>query len=282
MLGVIVVLLMKKTALVLALIAILLFLVVRAHFVNLVEANPYSFFWKYVDPPPGTIPAKITILNPENNTVFWGGDLNIKVHVTGPVIPYSAVFGRLWIRYLLDGDEVDAQYFIHPQSEVDNGTVLHDPSDGNHKLVVEAYCSIEPGDNSVFGVTSYATVLFSVVDVTAPVISGLSIENKTYSQNDLSLYCEVDESTSWRGCSLDGVANVTFVSSKYFSNMASGSHTLTVYANDTSGNMGASEIVFTIAVPSELFPTSLVMASSVIVAVVCVGLGLIVYLIKRK
>ena len=110
------------------------------------------------------------------------------------------------------------------------------------------------------------------------VISGLSIENKTYSQNNL--YCIVDKPTSWKGYSLDGGANVTFVTGSYFSNLASGSHTLTVYANDTSGHMSASEtIFFTI---EESFPTALVMASSVTVADFCIGLGLLVYFKKRK
>ena len=115
----------------------------------------------------------------------------------------------------------------------------------------------------------------------APVISNLSVENRTYSKNDLSLNFTVDESTFWKGYSIDGSANVTIITGNSFSNLPSGSHTLTVYANDTSGNMGASEtIYFTIAEP---FPTSLVIASSVTVAaVVLIALGLLVYLIKRK
>jgi hypothetical protein len=52
---------------------------------------------------------------------------------------------------------------------------------------------------------------------------------------------------------------------------------------ETTGNMGTSEtIYFTIAEPPEPFPTSLVIASAVPVAVVLVGLGLLAYGIKRK
>jgi len=272
---------MKRKALALSLILGLLFSVVGVQFASLAQANPYSFFWEFIDPIPGTIPAKITILSPKNNTTYSGGDLNITIHVAEPKTPYPTVLGRMWIRYFLDGNQVDGQYFIHPASEVDNGTILHDTNDGKHKLVVEAECFVETGNMTVFSIRSSSTVFFSVVDVTAPVISDLSIENKTYSQNDLSLYCEVDESTSWKGYSLDGLVNVTFVAGNYFSNLASGSHTLTVYANDTSGNMGCSEtIYFTIEEP---FPAILAIVTSILVVVVlAVGIGLLVYLIKRK
>jgi hypothetical protein len=65
-----------------------------------------------------------------------------------------------------------------------------------------------------------------------------------------------------------------------FNQLVCGSHTLTVYANDTVGNMGAyPTITFTIEEP---FPTSLVVASAIPVAVVLVGLGLLLYGIKRK
>lgn len=269
---------MKRKALPLSLILGLLFSVVGVHFASLAEANPYDFFWKYVDPIPGTITAEVAILNLENHTVCSGGDLNITVHVTGPKTPYPTVFGRMWIRYFLDGNQVDGQYFIHPLSEVGNGTVLHGPVTGNHTLVVEAECCIEPGNMTVFSVWSSSTVLFSVVDVAAPVISNLSVENRTYSKNDLSLNFTVDESTFWKGYSIDGSANVTIITGNSFSNLPSGSHTLTVYANDTSGNMGASEtIYFTIEEP---FPTTLVIAS--VITVVIVGSGLLVYFKKCK
>jgi hypothetical protein len=271
---------LKKTALALtAILAILISLVAGIHVVNVAEANPYSFFWEFIDPIPGTIPAKITILSPKSNTTYSRGDINVTVHVTRPKTPNSTLPGNMWVRYYLDSNRIEDDGYYGPL-EADISTVLHDPPDGSHELMVEAECFVEPGNMTVFCITSSSTIYFTVVDVTAPVISSLSIENKTYSQNDLSLNCKVDEPTSWKGYSIDGSANVTFIAGSYFSNLPSGSHTLTVYANDTSGNMGASEtIYFTVAKP---FPTSLVATASGFSMVAIVDLGLLVYFKKRK
>jgi hypothetical protein len=63
--------------------------------------------------------------------------------------------------------------------------------------------------------------------------------------------------------------------------LSSGLHNVTVYAEDTFGNEGASEtITFTVEVP-EPFPTTLVVATS-IATVAMVSVGLLAYFKKRK
>jgi hypothetical protein len=69
--------------------------------------------------------------------------------------------------------------------------------------------------------------------------------------------------------------------------MTNGSHNLRFYANDTFGNIGASEnVTLTIAlaplVKPEAFPIVTVAAVSGVAAVVVVGAGLLVYFKKRK
>jgi hypothetical protein len=106
----------------------------------------------------------------------------------------------------------------------------------------------------------------------------LSLENKTYNQDNLPLNFTVDEPTSWIGYCLDGQDNVTITENFTLTELPSGSHTLTIYANDTVGNMGTSStIAFSVAEP---FPTTLVIAS--IGSVAIVGLGLLVYFKKRQ
>jgi hypothetical protein len=69
------------------------------------------------------------------------------------------------------------------------------------------------------------------------------------------------------------------------SNLPNGSHNVTVYANNTFGNMGASETInFTVDIPEPTtkprpFPTTLVIGS--VVAVTVVSLGPLVYFRKR-
>ena len=58
------------------------------------------------------------------------------------------------------------------------------------------------------------------------------------------------------GYSLDGQGNVTVAGNDTLPDLPHGTHTLTIFANDTEGNMGASETVFfEIAFPPTLSPT---------------------------
>lgn len=92
---------------------------------------------------------------------------------------------------------------------------------------------------------------FTIEDKTPPTITMSSPLNRTYYYRNISLFFTVDENTSWIGYSLDGQANVTFGTNleagTYFTYVyipTCGSHNIIVYANDTSGNMGASERVY--------------------------------------
>jgi hypothetical protein len=64
------------------------------------------------------------------------------------------------------------------------------------------------------------------------------------------------------------------------SGLPNGDHNVTIYVTDEAGNTGVSEtIYFTVDVP-EPFPTTLVIASVITVAIVCIGL--LLYFKKRK
>lgn len=82
------------------------------------------------------------------------------------------------------------------------------------------------------------------VDVTIPTISIVSPENKTYRVNDVPLIFTVNESTSWIGYSLNGQMNITVSGNTTLVGLPDGVHTITVYANDTMGNMGSSDTVY--------------------------------------
>ena len=113
-----------------------------------------------------------------------------------------------------------------------------------------------------------------------PRVMLLSPQNGTYNISDFSLDFIVDNDAFQFKYSLDGAENVTVAGNATLTGLGYGLHNLTVYANDRLGNIGASEtLFFTITEP---FPTSLFIVSAVIVAVVLVGLGLLVYRIKKN
>ena len=149
--------------------------------------------------------------------------------------------------------------------------------EGTHHIIVYAKYEYNNGFQDFIGLDSN-TVYFTIDDGTPPIISALSLENKTYNQNDLSLNFTVDEPISWMGYSLDGQANITAAGNFTLTALPSGSHTFTLYANDTVGNMGASETInFSITTP---FPTTA--AFSGVLTVVAVGAVLAIYFKKRK
>jgi len=76
-----------------------------------------------------------------------------------------------------------------------------------------------------------------------PVLYVLFPENETYTSNDIPLVLSVNRPTTWMGYSLDGVANVTVAGDVELSDLSEGEHHLTVYANDTFGNMVSSSNV---------------------------------------
>jgi hypothetical protein len=114
-----------------------------------------------------------------------------------------------------------------------------------------------------------------------PTITLLFPENKNYTPNAIPLNFTLPEPAEWIGYSLDEQANITINGNTTITGLSSGLHTITVYANDTFGDIGTSQTInFTIAKP-EPFPTVPVAAVSVAV-VALVAAGLLVYNKKHK
>jgi hypothetical protein len=114
-----------------------------------------------------------------------------------------------------------------------------------------------------------------------PEIFVLSPENSmSYNSRIVSLNFTVNKPTDWLGYSLDRQEYVTISGNTTISNLPSGLHNVTVYANDAYGNVGTSETVaFTIDQSTSLTTTVAAVTTITAVAGVTVGLA---YLKKRK
>jgi hypothetical protein len=133
------------------------------------------------------------------------------------------------------------------------------------------------------GVSGWSETQTMTFPFILPNVTLLLPENADFNTSNVQLDFVVDRPVSQLQYCLDGKANVTVASNTTLTGLPKGYHNVTVYATDEAGNTGASEtFFFTIHEPPEPFPASLAVASSVIVAVVLVGLGLLVYGIKRK
>ena len=126
--------------------------------------------------------------------------------------------------------------------------------------------------------TSWLPTVFTTLDTTPPTISILSLENASYPIGKLPLTFTASEPISWISYSIDGQDNITVTGDTILAGLFVGSHYLTVYANDTAGNTGASETVyFHIETP---FPTALVAAVAIVACVF--GFGLIINIVTSK
>jgi hypothetical protein len=126
-----------------------------------------------------------------------------------------------------------------------------------------------------------------LLEITPPKISVLSPLNQTYNESSVSLVFNSDKAVNWTSYSLDGQQNITFSGNTNITDISNGVHNVTIYAQDTFGNLGSSQTInFTVAKPEPLpppesFPVVLVAAVS-IVAVALVVAGLLVYHKKHK
>jgi hypothetical protein len=215
-----------------------------------------------------TEPVSVIIESPQN----WTYSTNtINVSITG----YCPNWGVGKLDYNLD-QQGNITIYEQNGSDVTHGArgtaELSGLRNGPHRL--EAYAL-----EGLTGLVASSAVYFTI-DTPRPGISILSPQNNTYGTTSLPLSFAVNETASWLGYCLDRQTNVTIAGNTTLPGLSDGSHSLTVYANNTIGNTGASEtIYFSIAQP-ESFPTTLVIA--VLIASVVVGAGLLVYFKKRK
>ena len=207
-----------------------------------------------------TIPPAISILSPENKTYPISAHFPLTFHVSELTS---------WIGYSLDSQM---------NVTVSGNTTIASLSDGVHTITVYA--------NDIVGNVGYSDVVWFTIkppvkDTIPPTVSILSPENITYATTDIPLIFTVDESVLWMAYSIDNKANTSITVNTTLSELSEGSHCVRLYANDTAGNTGISEMIyFSIEVAQlEPFPTWIVM---IIVVTVGVGVALLVYFTKVK
>jgi hypothetical protein len=238
-----------------------------------------------------------TILSPKNNTVYNTDSFNLTfraVSSTGEYeffysldAPISEVFlgghgtpigqGKTFVNVTLvsvtPGEGASKIRTFQCSSKLPNLT------DGQHNL------TLYYGYNDNFDFRrelASATIIF-YVNSEAPKITNLSINNQD--AGNMILDFTVDKATSWIRYSLDNQPNVTVNGDVILTGLSTGSHYVTVYAEDEAGNKSASEtLCFTVeeSEPSSVppSPVPLILASTGAVSVI--GAGLLVYFKKHK
>ena len=244
----------------------------------------------------GNANANVTIQSPENKT-YNGNNVTLSFTIESDLSLAESIRGGGLPLFLRHGVVLDYntskldtiinsyQYWNLPDnvlvtlSASGNGYVgnatLTDLSQGPHNVTVWVRADQSMISYSIYRWAILSTVSFSI----PPQITILSPETKAYNVSDVPLDFTVEETFSRIEYSLDGQSNVTIDGNTTLTWLPNGYHNVTVYATDEFGNIGVSKtIYFNVEAP---FPTALVVAVSV-VTVAVVGMGLFVYLKKRK
>jgi hypothetical protein len=251
-------------------------------------------------------PPTIELQSPLNGTVFVLGNVSLAFTITKPDVGRSDGWiddsstydsltslrnGVIDVSVELDGQPDYSFLEVNSllSSPFNSSLNLGDLEDGEHSVRVHVSCKgvvlwavatsggVQVTNERSIRYTASSSIVYFAVDTTAPTVSILSVENKTYETMNLPLDFTVDESSVNLMYCLDGKENVTLAGNATVINLEYGAHTLTVYAEDEAGNVGASEtITFTVAA----FPTTLVIAAVLVAVAVCAGL--LLYFTKFK
>jgi hypothetical protein len=272
--------------------ALLLSAVAGTQLLNLGRADPYAWYGD-VPPDANTKPPAITISYPENNTVYPSNNLTISFDVRILPSPNASNFHIDTIYYNTswqnDGVVVYKWSYHVLENPYDDDPCLTEISqelnltnipEGKQNVTIQAI-----GDGTyfndvfynTFSITGSSSISFTI-DTTPPVISALSVQNKTYSTPDVPLNVTVNEPVSQVTFSLDGQGNVTVAGNSTLAGLSVGVHNVTVYAWDTAGNVGASETIAFTVTPFPAVPVAVASVASVAVVIA----GLLAYFKKRR
>jgi hypothetical protein len=194
--------------------------------------------------------------------INWGNSRN-KTHIEETKELFRHTYG-------VDFTKSDSTYY--------GKAVLPELSEGSHNVTVWVEAELDQVTTSIPLWAAFSKTITFTIDTVAPNVTLLTPEDAVYKESEAILNFTVNEPFSELAYCLDGQENVTISGNTTLTGLLNGDHNVTVYAIDEFGNAGVSETVyFSVDVP---FPTILVIASVITVAIV--GVGLLFYFKKRK
>ncbi|MGE5575515.1 MAG: nitrous oxide reductase family maturation protein NosD [Ignavibacteria bacterium] len=117
----------------------------------------------------------------------------------------------------------------------------------------------------------------------APSIEIINPINTNYPNGNITINYLIDKQPVWIGYSLDGTSNITINGNLTLTDLPSGIHNVTIYANDWYHNTGFSTAEFTVEQQSVDFGNPVIIEVIVVsIAIVCTVVGLLIFYKKRR
>ena len=238
----------------------------------LVGTLPFDMaYGNFVPTSPDPTPPIISVISPTNQT--YGNEVLIHLNIT-------AVNQHQWVNHVAHIlDKQENVVYRGGIKCVNWSTVLTGLSEGPHILKVTASCkssyfTSSSGGNPYYRTYGASSDVINFTVVYPPAISILSLENKTFNTNSISLNFTVNEPVTKTEYCLDGQEKMVIDGNLTLGGLSDGLHNVTVYATDFDGYVGVSETVY---FEIETFPTTLVVTASAISVV-----AFVVFLLVRK
>jgi len=164
------------------------------------------------------LPLPNIIINSPGNTTYADRDIWLNFTSDEPTE---------WIGYSLDGAN---------NVTVTGNILLSSLSEGSHQILIYA--------NDSLGSMGKSEFIWFTIDTQPPNLLLTNPINTTYAKHDIWINFTTDEVTSWMAYSLDGSPNVTITGNFILNSLSEGSHSIVLYANDTTGNLGISTVTW--------------------------------------
>ena len=217
------------------------------------SANPFSLY-------PWDPHTKVSIMSPTENAKLSSNNITLTFNVDLSLW-YTEVVSRrnptyrcyVWfIKYYLDG-KMAGNTFGSLDNDLSgtHSVLLTGIAEGKHNLGVDVSTAGGHWQRSAINnswsssnaaVEDSSNLIYFTIDVT-PIISNLSVENKTYYSNQIPLIFNVNAPFFRISYSLDNSSNIAVTGNTTLS-ISQGSHNIVVSTKDAAGNMWKSDKVF--------------------------------------
>ncbi len=273
-----------------ALIIFTLLMVLEIQSINPVRSQ---YIETEISPPKG-INAYVEIYSPENYT--FTSVNHILLNVTAGIGQSNVSYDRLSFSVAYQTDWrtnatilYSENFPYHYKNSASSIVTFSNLTEGNHTLV--CYVNIfgqmtTPAVYPIAGLVQRFTFTNSslvsfVVDTVAPLITNVSLANQTFVSSNVTSSFKVSEPVVKLSYSLDNQGNVSFNGGQLnFIDLSNGRHNVTIFAVDSAGNIGKSELLqFYVKLPAP-FPTPVIIA--IVVTIVMVGSIVLLYKRHRK
>jgi hypothetical protein len=258
-----------------------------------VDVNPHL-----IEIPNAPAPAGVHITfdmdSPMENATYANGTINVVFNVTvnGPSKINGQPLNKNLMLTIYQGDWMQksewapSRIFQTLQFYPYNFSIFGIPF-GEHtlNLTTHAQGNFVLGNGSGRGYILEKTISFKFFVLANPVIEFSSPQNANFTTSSFPLNFTVDHPAAEMTHCLDGQESVAINGNTTLTDLPNGQHNVTVYATDKFGYTGKSNtLFFNVDAPdSPEFPVMPLTAASIIAAVsVVAGIGVIVFLRKRK